>query len=222
MNTTSSSPPIVAPHRRNRGTRTSTPANVSTIPSTSAAARLSCSGTLAWASRTAAAGASVIFQRPATRNSADVSTAAATPTQVFQPASSKRASASAGCAILSSMNLILALFTGLMGAQMADLAITGARIYTEDQRNPVVSAIAAKSGKIVAIGDDVSAYIGPSTRKIDAKGATIIPGLIDSHVHMQGLGESLEILDLRAAKSAETIAGMVREEAARRKPGEWI
>ena len=109
-----------------------------------------------------------------------------------------------------------------MGAQMADLAITGARIYTEDQRNPVVSAIAAKSGKIVAIGDDVSAYIGPSTRKIDAKGATIIPGLIDSHVHMQGLGESLEILDLRAAKSAETIAGMVREEAARRKPGEWI
>src|SRR5436190_1606618 len=147
MNTTSSSPPSVAPHRRNRGTRTSTPAKVSTIP----------------------------------RNSADVSTAAATPTQVFQPASSKRASASAGCAILSSMNLILALFTGLMGAQMADLAITGARIYTEDARNPVVSAIAAKSGKIVAIGDDVSAYIGPSTHKIDAKGATVIPGLIDSH-----------------------------------------
>jgi hypothetical protein len=49
-----------------------------------------------------------------------------------------------------------------------------------------------------------------------------VPGLIDSHVHMESLGESMEILDLRSAKSAESVAEIVRQEARKRKPGEWI
>jgi len=89
-----------------------------------------------------------------------------------------------------------------MGAQTADFAITGARIYTLNPRTPVVSAIAVKDGKVLAIGDKIEHHLGPATRRIDAKGSTIIPGLIDSHVHMRALGDSLEILDLRAAKSA--------------------
>jgi predicted amidohydrolase YtcJ len=120
------------------------------------------------------------------------------------------------------MNLILALFFGLMGAQAADLVITGARIYTLNPQNSVVSAIAVKDGKVVAVGDNVDTHIEPSTRRINAQGATIVPGLIDSHVHMQGLGDSLEILDLRVVKSAEAVAEMVRREAGKRKPGEWI
>ena len=109
-----------------------------------------------------------------------------------------------------------------MGAHAADLVITGARIYTLNPQNSVVSAIAVMDGKVVATGDNVDAHIDSSTRRIDARGATIVPGLIDSHVHMQGLGDSLEILDLRAAKSAEAIAELVRREAAKRKSGEWI
>src|SRR5438876_1246526 len=106
-------------------------------------------------------------------------TAAVQLTHVFHPGSSKPASSSPECAILSSMNLILALFSGLMGAQTADLAITGARIYTLDPHNPVASAIAVKEGKILAAGDivDVHRYLGAETRRIDAKGATILPGL---------------------------------------------
>src|SRR5262249_12084736 len=157
----------------------------------SAAARLSSCGTLACASRTAAPGASVIFHNPAMRNIAAVSAAAELLIQVFQPDSSKRASTSPECAILSSMNLILALFSGPMGAQPADLAVTGARIYTEDPQNQVVSSLAVSKGRIVAIGREVSAYIGPQTRKIDANGAIVIPGLIDSHGHMAALGESM-------------------------------
>ncbi|MBZ5592365.1 MAG: amidohydrolase [Acidobacteriia bacterium] len=79
-----------------------------------------------------------------------------------------------------------------------------------------------KAGKILAVADDVTPYIGPATRKIDARGAVIIPGFIDSHGHMAALGESLEILDLRATKSEQEIADLVRHAARNRKPGEWI
>jgi len=120
------------------------------------------------------------------------------------------------------MIFILALFSGLMGAQTADFAITGARIYTLNPRAPLVSAIAVKDGKVLAIGDKIEQHLGPATRRIDAKGSTIVPGLIDSHVHMRALGDSLEILDLRAARSPEEIAGIVRQAAGRAKPGEWI
>ena len=109
------------------------------------------------AMRMAAPCASVIFQRPATRNKADISTAAVQLTQVFHPGSSKPASTSPECAILSSMNLILALFSGLMGAQAADLAVTNARIYTLNPQIPVASAIAVKDGKVLAVGE-VSLY----------------------------------------------------------------
>ena len=109
-----------------------------------------------------------------------------------------------------------------MGAQTADLAITGARIYTINPQNPLVSAIAVKDGKVLAVGDSVDSYLGPSTRRIDAKGSTIVPGLIDAHVHMRSLGDSLEMLDLRGTRSAEQIAGMVRRAAQASKPGEWI
>ncbi len=105
---------------------------------------------------------------------------------------------------------------------MADLVVTGARIYTLDERAPVVSALAVKDGRIVYAGDDASAWIDPGTRRIDAHGATVVPGLVDSHVHMQMLGDELETFDLRDVKTVAEVAAIVRREAARRKPGEWI
>ncbi|MDQ2900472.1 MAG: amidohydrolase [Acidobacteriota bacterium] len=82
--------------------------------------------------------------------------------------------------------------------------------------------MAVRSGKIVAVGDDVSRYTGPVTKRIDARGATILPGLIDCHAHMRGLGESLEMLDLRGAKSEAEIVEKVRRAVHEHKPGEWI
>src|SRR5260370_6058097 len=125
-------------------------------------------------------------------------------------------------ATLSSMIFISALFSGLMRAETADFAVTGARIYTMNPLNPVVSAIGVKGRKVLAGGDNIERYPGPLTRRIDAKGLTTVPGLIDSPVHMRSLGNTLEILDLRAAKSAEEIAAIVGQAARSRKPGEWI
>src|SRR4051794_34444781 len=89
------------------------------------------------------------------------------------------------------------LFVVAAFGQTADLAVTNARIYTVNPKQPKASAIAVRHGAIEAIGDDVTRLIGPSTKVIDAKGATLIPGLIDSHGHVRALGEALENLDLR-------------------------
>lgn len=107
-------------------------------------------------------------------------------------------------------------------AQMADLVVENARIYTADPANPRARALAVKDGKLIAVGGDVARYIGPQTRRIDAKGATLLPGFIDSHAHMLGLGTQLETFDLRHAKSPAEIADVVRKAAANRPRGEWI
>src|SRR5579872_7452153 len=200
MNTTRSPEAIHEPHLRKRGTSTKTAVTVSAMPSSNAAARLRLSGTLAWASRTDMPTGSVIFQRPDTIKMIDVKIAEIQLRLVFHPGSSSGAIASPRCAILSFMLYILALFAVAAFGQTADLAITGTRIYTVDPAHPTASAIAVKDGKILAI-DDIERFIGPSTRRIDAHGATIVPGFIDSHGHMEALGDSLETLDLRGTRS---------------------
>jgi predicted amidohydrolase YtcJ len=121
------------------------------------------------------------------------------------------------------MLFILALFLMANGlADKADLLVTGARIHTLDPARPEASALAVMGDRIVYTGDDASAWIGPRTRVIDARGATVVPGFIDSHGHMEGLGAQLETFDLRRVNSVREVADIVRKEAARRKSGEWI
>lgn len=107
-------------------------------------------------------------------------------------------------------------------AQTADLAVTNARIYTVDAKRPRASAMAVRQGLIVAVGEDVTPFIGPSTKVIDAHGAAVVPGLIDSHGHVRGLGTALETLDLRGITSEQEIAERVRAAAKQHKRGEWI
>ena len=107
-------------------------------------------------------------------------------------------------------------------AQPADLAVIHARIYTVNSRTPQAAALAVRKGVIVAIGNDVSSAIGPSTRVIEAHGATILPGLIDSHGHVRGLGTALETVDLRGVTSEKEIADKIRAAAKGARPGEWI
>ena len=110
----------------------------------------------------------------------------------------------------------------ILPAQTADLVVKNAKIYTVDAKNPRATAIAVRNGKIAAVGNDLKALEGPKTRILDAKGATIVPGLIDSHGHLEGLGSSLEILDLRGVTSEAEIAAKVKAAAAKAAPGEWI
>ena len=127
------------------------------------------------------------------------------------------------------MKLFAFLLAATALAQTADLAVTNARIYTVNPKVPQASAIAVRNGLIVALGNDVKRSIGPSTKVIDADGATILPGLIDSHGHVRGLGAALEAVDLRGVTSEKEIANKIRDRARSAKPGdrsakpgEWI
>jgi len=119
------------------------------------------------------------------------------------------------------MTLVLA---AMMMAQAPDWILVNGNIYTVNPRQPKAQALAVRGDRLVAVGsnEQVRALAGPNTRVVDAGGRTVLPGLIDAHVHMLGLGESLASLDLREVASPEAAAQLVRREAARRQPGEWI
>jgi predicted amidohydrolase YtcJ len=124
--------------------------------------------------------------------------------------------------MLLRLAVLVCLAIAISFAQTADLVVMGAQVYTVNPDQPTASAIAVKDARILAVGDNLQQHIGPGTKVLDVKGATVIPGLIDSHVHLAGLGQALEILDLREASSIEDVLQQVREAAAKAKPGEWI
>jgi predicted amidohydrolase YtcJ len=109
-------------------------------------------------------------------------------------------------------------------AQPADLVLHNARIYTSNPDQPRAEALAARGNRLVYVGGDagVKSLIGPATRVIDLRGATVVPGLQDAHGHFTGLGQSLQRLDFRNTTSFDQIVEMVRGAAARARPGEWI
>ena len=117
--------------------------------------------------------------------------------------------------------LVLLASTSLM-AQVADLVVENASIHTVDPKNPRARSLAIRNGKFLAVGNDVSMHIGPATRRINAQGAAVIPGLIDSHVHMRGFGQMLNSFDFRQNKSPEEIAALVAAKARTLPKGAWI
>jgi predicted amidohydrolase YtcJ len=109
-------------------------------------------------------------------------------------------------------------------SEPADLVIHNAHIYTGDERNSTAEAIAIRGDRIARVGAsaDVLPLAGPSTRVIDAGGATMVPGLHDAHGHFTELGASLQSLDLRGTASYQQVVEAVRQRVAQVRPGEWI
>ncbi len=126
--------------------------------------------------------------------------------------------------ILLTLGIIVTTFMTIVSRkQNADLLIVNANIYTVDNDNSKAEAIAVRGSRIVAVGstqDIQNQYT--SQNVIDAKGKTIVPGLIDSHAHMMGLGQSLSELNLYGTTSSQQIADMVAQRVKNMKPGEWI
>src|SRR5580700_1686431 len=91
--------------------------------------------------------------------------------------------------------IALAISVGLAGAQLArsqsaDLVLRNGRLVTLERSGGDAQALAARGGKIVAIGTNqmVAAFTGPSTRVIDLRGRLAIPGFIEGHGHFTALG----------------------------------
>ena len=109
-------------------------------------------------------------------------------------------------------------------ASSADsIALVNGVIYTVDDRNSVAEAILVRDGRIVKTGksQEIRSLAGAS-RVIDLRGKTVVPGLIDAHGHMLGLGRALQDVDLVGTSSYQDVIARVKERAARTPKGNWI
>ena len=109
-------------------------------------------------------------------------------------------------------------------AQNADLIVYNGKIVTVDPQFRVVDALAVRGDRIVAVGsrNEIARLAGPGTRRVDLKGRTVLPGLMDSHVHAS---EAAMYEFDHPVPDMETIADVlryVRARAAVAKEGEWI
>ncbi len=84
--------------------------------------------------------------------------------------------------------------------------------------------VAVRGDSILFVGSRKAAerYRGESTRVIDIEGATVVPGLIESHTHFVELGQSLSVVDIRGIMDETEIVARVKEAAGRLPAGEWI
>jgi predicted amidohydrolase YtcJ len=119
---------------------------------------------------------------------------------------------------------VLLLFAQCSRQAPADLVIKGGKIYTADDRNPIVEAVAVTGDKIVFAGSekDVARFTGDKTKIIDLQGKTMTPGFIEGHAHMMGVGYNELNLDLMNVKSFDEIVAKVKEAVRKAKPGQWI
>lgn len=102
----------------------------------------------------------------------------------------------------------------------ADLLILNAVVETMDPARPRAEAVALGGGRLLAVGSraEAEALRGPATRVVDAGGATVMPGFVESHLHI-GLG-GVELGNLQLAKrSGDALAEAVRGFAAARPEG---
>src|SRR5436309_1676646 len=119
-------------------------------------------------------------------------------------------------------------------AEPADLILTNGRVYTLRWRDPSpdgapaadaphdaqgwhpdAEAVAVRKDTIVFVGSarDVAAYRGPGTRVVDLAGKTVLPGLIDAHVHLAELGANLSRLDLTGVATEQEAVDRVAARA---------
>jgi predicted amidohydrolase YtcJ len=125
----------------------------------------------------------------------------------------------------------------------ASLILINGRVYTLDWDEPAVDgtvapgaprdaggwhpdaqAVAIRDGKIVFAGSgaDAMQFEGDSTRVVDLAGATVIPGLVDSHTHVFGLGALLDQVNLVGVETEEEAVALIAERAKSVPKGEWI
>ena len=109
--------------------------------------------------------------------------------------------------------------------QSADTILVNGKVLTADAPFSSREAVAVRDGKIAATGTtaEMRRLAGPKTRVIDLQGRTVIPGLIDSHMHAirAALSFATEVNWIGAPSLSEAL-GRIREAARTMKPGSWL
>ena len=110
------------------------------------------------------------------------------------------------------------------GTSAADLILTNGKIITVDPAFTIAQAIAIAGDRIVAVGPDaaMAAMASPTTRVVDLKGKTVIPGITDGHAHMDREALRGVFPALGRVRSVRDIQDRIAELARAKQPGEWI
>jgi hypothetical protein len=106
----------------------------------------------------------------------------------------------------------------------ADLALINANVLTMNLHRPVAEAVAIRKNKIVQAGTTkaINQLIGKNTKVINLEGKTVVPGLIDTHIHVADFGNCLLWLDLATAESIKELQSLLRDKAKQTLAGKWI
>ena len=120
---------------------------------------------------------------------------------------------------------VFSILAGPLHAESADTIYHNARVVTVDSAFRIVGGLAVKGDRILAAGDpaELETFAGPQTKRVDLQGRTVIPGLIDNHLHflrdalrwnyqtrIDGVTNRARALDIIAAKARAS------------KEGEWV
>jgi predicted amidohydrolase YtcJ len=113
---------------------------------------------------------------------------------------------------------------GCARTEQADLVFKNANIYTVNDKQPNAEALAIKQGKVVFVGSNsgVQPYVGSQTTVADLNGYTVVPGLVDAHCHLSGVGARELNLNLEGTSSLAEFLDRVKARVAQAKPGEWV
>lgn len=122
--------------------------------------------------------------------------------------------------------LLVVLTSSAAGAaeKPADFILHNGRILTVDANDSVAQAIAVGEGKILAVGDDAAVLKlrGPQTEVVDLAGKSVLPGLIDSHVHPGGAAMYEFDHPIPEMNSVQDVLDYVKSRADVLEDGEWI
>src|SRR5215207_9247275 len=122
--------------------------------------------------------------------------------------------------------LMSALVTPTAGGRQleADLVVVNANVRTMDPKRPDAEAVAVHANRITAVGTsaEVSRLVGPRTRVVDARGALLLPGFNDAHVHFISGGFQLSSVDLRDAATPREFAERIRRFSEKLPKGRWV
>ena len=112
------------------------------------------------------------------------------------------------------------------GGDRADLIFTGGVVHTVDADNSIAEAVAVAGGRILAVGSnaEIEGHAGPATSRVELRGRSLLPGMIDAHQHFVGVGAAQFSIDCKAPgmDSIAAIVEAVRERAEALPAGTWI
>lgn len=117
----------------------------------------------------------------------------------------------------------------------ADLVLKNARIYTVDLTIPEIQEgnydftvidngfVAVKDGRIIGVDKGLDkSFIGEETKVVDVEGKTVIPGLMDSHMHAMFAAMDLQNVALDKCRTMDDMVALLKERADKEPAGKWI